>query len=82
MPYLDGPCRFVLMLTRQDRTVSNARAVLEEALAAGVRHIGFKDVGLPPPELIGLVEAIRNAGGTVYLEVAWRLPGRLSSDVG
>jgi 4-hydroxythreonine-4-phosphate dehydrogenase len=63
------PCRFILMLTRHDRTVPEARAVVEEALAAGVLHIGFKDVGLPSSELAGLVEAIRSANGTVYLEM-------------
>jgi hypothetical protein len=62
-------CQFILMLTRHDRTVPEARAVVEEALATGVRHMGFKDVGLPASELAGLVEAIRSAHGTVYLEV-------------
>src|SRR5688500_6327214 len=41
-------CQFVFMLTRHERTVPNARAILKEALAAGVRQIGFKDVGLAP----------------------------------
>ena len=62
-------CQFIFMLTRQDRTVPDARPILERALTAGVRHIGFKDVGLAPGELMGLVEAIRGAGGTIYLEV-------------
>jgi hypothetical protein len=62
-------CQFVLMLTRHDRTVPNAHEILEEALAAGVRHIGFKDVGLPLKELMALVEEIRKANGTAYLEI-------------
>jgi hypothetical protein len=62
-------CQFVFMLTRHDRTVPNARAILEEALTAGVRHIGFKDVGLAPKEVMGLVEEIRKGNGTAYLEV-------------
>ncbi|MDG4649688.1 methylglyoxal synthase [Roseibacterium sp. SDUM158017] len=60
---------FILMLTENDRTIPDARARLEEALEGGVRHIGFKDVGLPLPELRGLAEAIRAAGGRSYLEV-------------
>ena len=62
-------CQFLLMLTRHDRTVPEARALAEKALSAGIRHIGFKDVGLAPSELTSLVEAIRSARGTVYLEV-------------
>ena len=60
---------FILMLTANDRTIPDAAARLEEALAGGVRHIGFKDVGLPLPELRGLADAIRAAGGRSYLEV-------------
>ena len=60
---------FILMLTSNDRTIPDARARLEEALEGGVRHIGFKDVGLPLPELKGLADAVRAAGGRSYLEV-------------
>lgn len=60
---------FILMLTANDRTIPDARARLEEALEGGVRHIGFKDVGLPMSELKGLAAAIRSAGGRSYLEV-------------
>ena len=54
---------FIFMLTSNDRTIPDARARLEEALEGGVRHIGFKDVGLPFEELRGLAQAIRAAGG-------------------
>jgi methylglyoxal synthase len=60
---------FILMLTVNDRTIPDARARLDEALEGGVRHIGFKDVGLPLGELKGLADAIRAAGGRSYLEV-------------
>ncbi|MDQ2089927.1 methylglyoxal synthase [Marimonas arenosa] len=60
---------FILMLTENDRTIPDARARLDQALDGGVRHIGFKDVGLPLAELKGLAEAIRAAGGRSYLEV-------------
>ncbi|MEM7270497.1 MAG: methylglyoxal synthase [Pseudomonadota bacterium] len=60
---------FILMLTRDDRTITDARARLDEALEGGVRHIGFKDVGLPTAELQGLADTIRAAGGRSYLEV-------------
>ena len=38
---------FIFMATRRDRTTPDARARIDEALALGVRNIGFKDVGLP-----------------------------------
>ncbi|THH35877.1 methylglyoxal synthase [Aliishimia ponticola] len=60
---------FILMLTENDRTIPDARARLDEALEGGVRHIGFKDVGLPLADLKGLADAIRAAGGRSYLEV-------------
>lgn len=60
---------FILMLTSNDRTIPDARARLDEALEGGVRHIGFKDVGLPLAELRGLADTIRDAGGRSYLEV-------------
>ena len=60
---------FIFMLTRQDRTVANAMDLLPEVLDAGVQHIGFKDVGLPLPDLLQLADAIRAAGAVSYLEV-------------
>lgn len=60
---------FIFMLTRQDRTVTNALDLVPEVLAAGVQHIGFKDVGLPLPGLRQLADAIRTAGAVSYLEV-------------
>jgi 4-hydroxythreonine-4-phosphate dehydrogenase len=60
---------FIFMLTRADRTIPDALDRLPEAVAAGVRHIGFKDVGLPLADLKTLASAIRAAGATVYLEV-------------
>lgn len=60
---------FILMLTANDRTIPDARARLDEALQGGVRHVGFKDIGLPVSELKDLAAAIRAAGGRSYLEV-------------
>jgi len=60
---------FILMLTANDRTIPDARTRLDEALDGGVRHIGFKDVGLPLDDLKGIARAIREAGARSYLEV-------------
>lgn len=63
------PAQFIFMLTRQDRTIEGALERLPEVLAAGVRHIGFKDIGLPLADLHALAAAIRAAGATLYLEM-------------
>ena len=60
---------FVFMLTRDDRTVADAAAHVATALAAGVRHIGFKDVGLPLAALAEVQALIRAGGAASYLEV-------------
>lgn len=61
--------RFIFMLTRNDRTVPDAPQQLQTALSLGVRHIGFKDIGLPLEQLKGLDAAIKAGGATSYLEV-------------
>ncbi|MGN7882596.1 4-hydroxythreonine-4-phosphate dehydrogenase [Ensifer sp. 22460] len=60
---------FIFMLTNQDRTVANAADRLKDVLAAGITHVGFKDIGLPFDELLVLASAIKAAGATLYLEV-------------
>lgn len=57
------------MLTRDDRTIDDALAVLDEAVAVGLRHIGFKDVGATPATLRALTKRIGEAGATSYMEV-------------
>ena len=61
--------RFIFMLTRNDRTVEDASEQLQTALALGVRHIGFKDIGLPIAQLKALNATIKAGGATSYLEV-------------
>ena len=57
------------MLTRSDQTVADCLEVLDEIRPIGLRHIGFKDVGVPPDVLRELVAAIRAQGATSYMEV-------------
>lgn len=61
--------RFIFMLTRNDRTVTDASQHLQTALSLGVRHIGFKDIGLPIDQLKALNKAIQVHGVKSYLEV-------------
>jgi hypothetical protein len=60
---------FIFMLTRNDETLADAREVYASVAAAGVRHFGCKDVGLPRRELEALLSDIESNGHTSYLEV-------------
>lgn len=65
---------FIFMLTRNDRTVVDCLEVLESVSSLGLKHIGFKDVGVPTKTLKALATAIRNMGATSYLEVVSETP--------
>ncbi len=60
---------FIFMLTKDDQTISDAREYVKEIVSGGVKHIGFKDIGLPINELKLLAEDLRKEGVKVYLEV-------------
>lgn len=60
---------FIMMLTRNDRTVDDADDLVEPIIACGVRHIGFKDIGVSLAIMKSVVARIRAAGATSYLEV-------------
>jgi 4-hydroxythreonine-4-phosphate dehydrogenase len=60
---------FIFMLTRDDRTIADAREVYGSVALTGIRHVGCKDVGLPREELAGLMTDIRANGHRSYLEV-------------
>lgn len=65
---------FVFMLTRADRTVSDALDILDDVRAVGLRHVGFKDVGVEPAALVELHRGIKALGATSYLEVVSTTP--------
>jgi NAD(P)H-dependent flavin oxidoreductase YrpB (nitropropane dioxygenase family) len=60
---------FIFMLTRDDQTLADARAVYASIAESGVRHVGCKDVGLPRAELQALMDDIHSHGHTTHLEV-------------
>ncbi|MBV9523879.1 MAG: hypothetical protein JO010_13855 [Alphaproteobacteria bacterium] len=60
---------FIFMLTRDDRTVPDCLDMLEEIADLGLRHIGFKDIGVPHETLIELNRRIKAMGAASYLEV-------------
>jgi hypothetical protein len=79
---------FIFMLTRDDKTVSDARAIYESISDTGVTHVGCKDLGLPRDELKALIDDIRSNGHTSYLEVvseteeATLESARVAADIG
>ena len=57
------------MLTRDDQTIEDCLEVFDLARETGVRHMGFKDVGVDRDTLAALNRRIKEAGGTSYMEV-------------
>lgn len=62
------------MLTRGDKTIEDCLAVLDQILPLGMKHIGFKDVGVEFATLVKLSERIRASGATSYMEVVSETP--------
>jgi hypothetical protein len=60
---------FIFMLTRQDRTIDDAEDVVDSVCELGVRHIGFKDIGVSADVLRRIVGRIRAHRAVCYLEV-------------
>jgi len=65
---------FIFMLTRGDKTVEDCLLVLDQILPLGIKHVGFKDVGVEFPVLVKLSERIRASGATSYMEVVSETP--------
>ena len=59
----------IVMLTHNDVTVSDAYEIFESCKDLDVQHWGFKNVGLPKDQMKRLVQAMKDAGKTTYLEV-------------
>jgi uncharacterized protein related to proFAR isomerase len=60
---------FIFMLTRNDRTVEDCLDLVELIEPVGLKHVGFKDIGVAPDVLKKLAAAIRRTGATTYMEV-------------
>jgi hypothetical protein len=59
------PMYFIFMLTHGDKTVPNCLEVLQEVLPLGLRHIGFKDLGVSYETLADVELGVdRLLGGT------------------
>jgi hypothetical protein len=59
----------IVMLTHNDSTVKDSLKIFNECRDLSVQFWGFKDVGLPLPQMKELVAAMKSAGKTTFLEV-------------
>ncbi len=60
---------FIFMLTRGDLTVEDCLDVYDSIRDLGIRHLGFKDVGVGRETLRALARRMRADGATVSMEV-------------
>ncbi|MDQ6435325.1 4-hydroxythreonine-4-phosphate dehydrogenase [Mesorhizobium sp. LHD-90] len=65
---------FIFMLTRDDRTVEDSLDLMRLIEPVGLKHVGFKDIGVPPSVLKTLVADIHRAGAVSYMEVVSTTP--------
>ena len=72
---------FIFMLTRHDRTIDDAEDVVDSVSELGVRHIGFKDIGVPRATLERVVGRIRARGAVSYLEVVSTTPEAVAASL-
>lgn len=72
---------FIFMLTRDDQTVEDCLEVLDLIAPLGIRHIGFKDIGVNRETLQILVRCIRMLGATSYLEVVSTSPESIRDSI-
>ena len=68
---------FIFMLTRNDRTVEDCLDLVDLIEPLGLKHVGFKDVGVAPDVLRKLAGAISRTGATTYMEVVSTTAGSL-----
>lgn len=66
---------FIFMLTSHDRTVKHGLDLIELAVPLGVRHVGFKDVGIPWARLEQYSRRIQALGASSWLELVDLSPG-------
>jgi len=68
------PVDFIFMLTRSDQTVVDCLDTWDAVRNVGLRHAGFKDIGVELPTLVELNRRMHDDGVTTYLEVVSTSP--------
>jgi hypothetical protein len=65
---------FIFMLTRSDETIADCLDTWDAVQDVGVRHAGFKDIGVDVATLSELNRRMKSTGVTTYLEVVSTSP--------
>ena len=60
--------KLIVMLTWHDRTVEDSKEIFMAAKDAPSDLWGFKDVGLPKEQMKELVQIMKDAGKTTFME--------------
>ncbi|MDE8344738.1 MAG: hypothetical protein POH28_00985 [Acidocella sp.] len=60
---------FIFMLTNQDQTIPDCLDTLSLVAPLGLRHVGFKDIGVDAATMQALTRRIKAQGAMSYLEV-------------
>jgi hypothetical protein len=72
---------FIFMLTHHDKTVQNCLDVYDSLSGIGLRHVGFKDVGVDKAMLKELTRRIKADGSIAYVEVVSHTPETIRQSI-
>lgn len=72
---------FIFMLTHHDKTVHNCLDVYDSLSGIGLRHVGFKDVGVDKATLKELTRRIKAGGAIAYVEVVSHTPETIRQSI-
>lgn len=72
---------FIFMLTHQDKTVQNCLDVYDTLSGIGLKHVGFKDVGVDKATLKELARRIKSDGCIAYVEVVSQSPESIRQSI-
>ena len=72
---------FIFMLTHHDRTVQNCLDVYDSLSGVGLKHVGFKDVGVDKATLKELTRRIKADGSVAYVEVVSHTPETIRQSI-
>ena len=61
--------KIIVMLTKNDKTVNNAIDIYKSCIDLPIDFWGFKNIGLNPKKMEELIDTVRSAEKTTFLEV-------------
>ena len=72
---------FIFMLMHHDKTVQNCLDVYDSLSGIGLKHVGFKDVGVDKVTLKELTRRIKADGCIAYVEVVSQTPETIRQSI-